>query len=124
MSERCPVCDREVATLPPGETRAEPQGADLCARAWDTQQCEAARVDWRARYLAASQEATATRAELAALKEQHRRLVYGVVASAGRKSRRGVERWGVVMSRAGCGGTMATRMCVEAGFDPGEVVRG
>lgn len=124
MSERCPVCDREVATQQREEALAEHEGSNLCWRAWDERQCDAARVDWRARYLAASQEATATREELAAVKDQLKRLVYGVVANAGRKSRRGVERWAVVRDRAGCGGTMATRMCVEAGFDPGEKVRG
>ena len=124
MGDRCPICDREVATEHHEETLTEDEGTNLCWRAWDDRQCDAARVDWRARYLALSQEAASMREELVAVKEQHRRLVRGVVANAGRKSRRGTERWAIVMSRVGCGSTLATRMCVEAGFDPGEVVRG
>ena len=124
MSERCSICDRVVATQQDDDTLPEHGGADLCWRAWDTRQCDAARVDWRARYLAAAQDATAVREELSAVQKRLTHLVYGVVANAGRKSRRGRERWAVVRDRAGCGGTLATRMCIDAGFDPGEVVRG
>ena len=62
---RCPVCDRAVATAEDYDTIPEGHGAHLCWRAWDNRQCDAARVDWRTRALAAEAEVERLRALMA-----------------------------------------------------------
>lgn len=72
-------------------------------------------------------------AELAAMTVQARRvggaltddrLVWGVVANAGRLSRERKARWSHVSDVTGYGSNFSIDLCKRAGFDPDEVVGG
>lgn len=50
------------------------------------------------------------------------RILWGVVANAGRRSREKKFRWSHVMDATGQGSTVSRDLCVRFGFDPDEQV--
>lgn len=50
------------------------------------------------------------------------RILWGVVANAGRHCDRPIYRWAAVMEATGQGSTAAFNLCVRFGFDPDEYV--
>ena len=56
------------------------------------------------------------------LRADYEKLRWGLVANAGRLSPVRMVRWGHVVEAAGVGSTRAKELCLEAGFDPDEIV--
>lgn len=50
------------------------------------------------------------------------RLRWGVVANAGRLSSKAQPRWAHVKEATGLGSTASRQLCVDAGFDPEEIL--
>ena len=51
------------------------------------------------------------------------RILWGVVANAGSRSREKKARWAHVMDATGQGSTVSRNLCKRFGFDPDEEVR-
>lgn len=54
--------------------------------------------------------------------ESDKRILWGVVANAGRLSSRPRQRWAHVMDATGLGSTKASELCRRFNFDPDEVI--
>lgn len=50
------------------------------------------------------------------------RILWGVVANAGRHCNRPIYRWAAVMDATGLGSTSAFNLCTRFGFDPDKMV--
>lgn len=62
--------------------------------------------------------------DLQAENDTLRRIGWGVVANAGRRSERSLPRWSHVMDATGLGSTSSKALCREHGFDPDEDIVG